>query len=278
MQDLKIALVQMQAQLGKQEENLAKISLFVEKAAGLGVEIICFPEMSLTGYGRDMAETLALDLETSGVIGHLKDLADKSNMAILVGLAEKNLTSRPYITQLAVSPKGRVEKYRKTHLGKSEQPYFSAGEQIEVFDFLKAKLGIQICWDMHFPEMTTILSLKGAEIIFAPHASPSVVGDRRAIWLKYLSARAYDNSVYIAACNLVEDDGAGGHFCGGALVLDPKGNVLAEDFSGKESILVTELSGSSINVIREQKSRTMANSFYIKSRRPELYSDLLIKP
>jgi len=89
--------------------------------------------------------------------------------------------SKPYITQLVALPDGSVQKYRKTHLGRSEIPHFIPGNELPVFNTARARFAVQICWDLHFPEVSTILSLKGAEIIFAPHASPSIVGDRKEI-------------------------------------------------------------------------------------------------
>ncbi|MEW6696933.1 MAG: nitrilase family protein [Bacillota bacterium] len=275
MQDTTIALVQMQAKLGAIEENLVKMKHFVQGAAARQVDIICFPEMCIPGYSREPLAEMSEVLEGSPLLKSLADMARLYNMVIIAGLAEKNGADKPFITQLVAYPDGSLDKYRKAHLGKSEQPHYAQGDEIKVFNHPKAKFGIQICWDMHFPEMTTILSLKGCEIIFAPHASPSIVGDRRDIWLKYLPARAYDNTVFIGACNLVGDDGRGHHFCGGALIIDPKGNILAEDFRGKESMLIADLDCTKINMIREQNSRSMANSFYLGARRPELYKDLI---
>ncbi len=277
LQDTRIALVQMQAGVGQIEKNLLKIENFVKEAAGKKANMICFPEMSISGYSRKAGSELAQKLEERSVASFLLQLARDHKMVIIAGLAEKNAKEKPYITQVIAEPEGILQKYRKTHLGISEQPYFTQGEEIQAFSTPGAKIGIQICWETHFPEMTTILSLQGAEIIFSPHASPTMVGDRRAIWLKYLPARAYDNAVFMAACNLVGEGGRGRHFCGGALVIDPKGNVLAEDFAGKESLLVVDLKADQINRIRKQKRSTMANSFYLQCRRPELYKELITK-
>lgn len=274
MENTKIALVQMQATFGDIRKNLSTMEGFIKEAALNEVDIICFPEMCIQGYGRQMPDHLLATLEGEAV-SYLKELALKNNITILAGMAEKNQGQKPFITQVVVKPGQAIEYYRKTHLGTSEQSYYLAGNSIEHFITNKATIGIQICWDTHFPEVTTMLSLQGAEIIFTPHASPTIVGDRKAIWLKYLVARAYDNSVFVATCNLVGDDGKGHQFCGGSMIIDPKGNVLAEDFGGKQSMLVASLDCSQINSIRERKSSSMANSFFIANRRPEIYKDLI---
>ncbi len=274
MEKLRLALVQMQSELGMLEKNLEKVLNYVDRAGALGVDIICFPEMCLQGYSRDKAGEIAL--EASGEItGSIGGAAGKAGATVLVGMAEAVPGGKPYITQLVLFPDGTVQKYRKTHLGKSELPYFAAGDDLPVFFMEKGCFGVQICWDMHFPEVSAILSLKGAEIIFSPHASPVIAGDRRGIWMKYMTARAYDNTVFVAACNLVGEDGAGQAFCGGALVVDPKGNPVAESFGRGEGMLVADLDPELINTIRMKRARSMRDSFYLGCRRPELYRPLV---
>ncbi|WP_027356334.1 nitrilase family protein [Desulfofundulus thermocisternus] len=276
MNDLRIALVQMQVSIGEVRKNREKMAAFVEEAAGKKVEMILFPELCIQGYHREKIQEFAEPIPGEST-NYLSRLASSYNMVILAGLAEMSGCEKPYITQVIAYPDGRLDKYRKTHLGKSEKPYFTPGNQLPVFETDKARFAVEICWDLHFPEVTTVLSLQGAEVIFAPHASPTMVGDRRDIWLKYLSARAYDNSVFIAACNLVGPSGKNQEFCGGALVIDPKGNVVAEDFEGKEGLLVVDLDSKLINTIRYNNTTSMRHSFFLESRRPELYG-LLVKP
>jgi predicted amidohydrolase len=271
MKDIRVAAVQMQAIAGQTKENLAKIIMYSEEAAARKVDVLCFPELCVQGYNRETARIMAETIpgESSEAISQL---ARKKNITILAGIAEKSAAGLPYITQLAAFPDGTIKKYRKTHLGKSELPYFTPGEVLPVFNSDKAIFGVAICWDLHFPEVTTILALQGAEIIFAPHASPSIVGDRKGIWLKYLTARAYDNSAFLVACNLVGNGGGKQQFCGGALMLDPKGNIIAEAFDNREGLLVADFDAALINTIRQKKSGSMRNSFYLAARRPELYN------
>ncbi len=273
MEKLRIALAQIQVKTGRPRENIEKIAAFTRRAAKEGAAMICFPELCVHGYNRERAHLNAEEIpgESSLAIGAL---ARETGLVILAGLAEKSGSPRPFITQLAAFPDGRLEKYRKTHLGNSELPYFTPGDAFPVFSTEKARFGVAICWDLHFPEVTAIYSLQGAEIIFAPHASPACVGDRKNVWLKYLPARAYDNSVYIATCNLTGEDG-GQTFCGGAIVLDPKGNVAAEAFPGREDLLIADLDPALINTIRGGQSASMRYSFFLAGRRPELYGELI---
>lgn len=276
MDNLPIALVQMQAVVGKVEKNLEVMGKFVKEAKRKGVKIICFPELACQGYTRELAERLAVNIP--GQLSQtLVNLAKENQITILTGIIEKSQTTKPYITHLVCTPQGEIYKYRKTHLGVSEERFFSPGQELPVFKTEGARFAVQICWELHFPEVSTIYSLKGAEIIFAPHASPTVVGDRKEIWLKYMTARAYDNSAFVASCNLIGDNGQGTQFGGGCLVVDPKGRVIGEDFSGEEGMLIVDLPCEEINKVRYQERKSMADSFYLDYRRPELYSDLVNK-
>lgn len=275
MKPTRIALVQMHSLFADVEGNLAKIERLARDAAAQKVDIICYPELCLQGYSRSESDLWAEPIPGPAA-GKIIHMAKIHGLTMLVGLAEQSETGKPYITHLVAHPDGSWGKYRKTHLGSSEKPYFSPGQELPVFHSPQANWGVLICWDLHFPEVTTILSLKGAEIVFVPHASPVIMGDRRGTWLKYMPARAYDNSVFLASCNLVGDDGAGRTFCGGAMVIDPKGNVIAESFAQEDHLLVADLDPQLINPIRNRESSSMRYSFYLAARRPELYTDLVL--
>ncbi|SMB92766.1 Predicted amidohydrolase [Desulfonispora thiosulfatigenes DSM 11270] len=272
MESVRIALVQMQSFVGKTHENLAKIKKHVQEAKKKGVQIICFPELAAQGYTRKRAKELA-EISTGYCGTYLSNLSKEYDIQIIAGLIEKSENDKPYITQLIID-QGKINKYRKTHIGESEELYFTPGNELPVFASTLATIGVQICFDCHFPEVSTVQAIKGAEIIFAPHASPTMVKDRKEIWLKYLRARAYDNGVYVAACNLIGQNGDGSDFIGGTLVIDPKGNIIGEDFNGEEAMLIVDLPKEKINILRQNERKTMRNSFYLKSRRPEIYKEL----
>lgn len=273
MEKMRIALVQMEALVGKTSINLEKTQNYIKRAAEQKADLICFPELSIHGYSR-YSSLLPAEPVPGDSSEAISRMAREAGLVVLAGLAEKSAGVKPYITQLVVYPDGRVLQYRKTHLGRSELPYFTAGDELPVFAGEKGKFAVEICWDLHFPEVTTVLSLKGCEVVFAPHASPTVVGDRRQIWLKYLAARAYDNAVFVAACNLTGGNGLGHTFCGGAMVIDPKGSPIAEAFNNKEELLLADLDPTLINTIRGRQSRSMRHIFYLEARRPELYRDI----
>jgi predicted amidohydrolase len=90
-----------------------------------------------------------------------------------------------------------------------------------------------------------------------------------------LPARAYDNTVFMACCNLAGDDGAGRIFGGGSMVIDPRGNILTESFSKGNPLLVTDLQPQLLNSIRYGKPAAMRHRFFLRARRSELYTGLV---
>jgi omega-amidase len=272
--DIRIGLMQFEAEVGQTEKNLKRIIHWAEEAVSQEVRILCFPESALHGYSPQDAVELGDTLKSTPV-RRLKECAQDLGIVLLVGMVEQADKKKPYLSQLIVFPDKEPEVYRKVHLGRSEQGNFSFGESFPVFEASGVRFAVGICWDWHFPELAAIFSLKGAEIQFAPHASPIVSGDRKEIWLRYLGARAYDNSVYLGACNLIGSNGRGKEFSGGALVIGPKGDVQSEAFRGREELLVHTLSAERINLLRTHDRASMKDSFFLADRRKELYRELL---
>lgn len=268
-ENFRIALVQMDTSKGK-KTNLKKIASFTAKAAGNRTDIVCFPELSITGYTYDQpllhAETIP-----GASSNTMSRLSIQHRIIIIAGLMEKE-ESRFYITQVVAFPDGRIETYRKTHLGRRERRVFTPGNRLPVFKALNDRreavsFGIGICYDMHFPELAAGYALKGALIIFCPHASPLGGEKRIAIWDRYLGARAYDNSLYVAACNHLDHDGAKPRGGGIGIWAPSTANLLKTETSLNEAILYYDLNFAALEKKRNKKNKT----FYIKDRRGQLY-------
>ncbi|GAB6174305.1 nitrilase family protein [Paradesulfitobacterium aromaticivorans] len=275
-QNIRIGLVQMESKVNAVEDNLNKILDSAAAAVKEQVTHLCFPEMALHGYALGEARLLAEPLHSPRV-REIATCAQRLNMTLLVGMAEYNdrQPSKPYLSHLIALPDGQVRSYRKTHLGHNEVEYFSAGDEFPIFMSHGVRFAVGICWDWHFPEVAGIYSLKGAEVLFAPHASPAIAGDRKELWLRYLGARAYDNSVYLGACNLCGSNGYGQQFSGGALVLGPKADLLAEAASGTPGMLTVELPSARLNRLRQPQSSSMKERFFLAERQKHLYRELL---
>lgn len=275
MNSIRISLVQMNAIPSEKTLNLEKIKSFVHIAAKKEAKIICFPELSTCGYHRNLPISLSEDIN-----GYTSDTLVKMSMCndivIITGMLEKT-SSNIYITQIIAFPDGRIEKYRKTHLGEYERKVYSPGQDLPIFkieniqsSIESVNFGVGLCYDFHFPEVVSSFSIQGAQIVFAPHASP-IKGERRLeLWKKYMGARAYDNRVYLAACNLVGDNGYKS-FGGGIGIWDPLGNLVKEYKSENENIIFFDADLKLINDIRNSRAGHMKNPFFLKDRRNDLY-------
>lgn len=273
--DCRIGLVQMQSIVGDTERNFQRITHLAEDAHQQDISILCFPECALDGYSPQYSAEIGSTLDSTW-ISQLRECSQDLGITLLVGLVEQRKgQSRPCISHVILSPQKEPDIYRKAHLGRSEVAYFTPGDQFPIFSAHGTTFAVGICWDWHFPEMAAIYSLKGAEVLFAPHASPVVAGDRNEIWLRYLGARAYDNSVYLGACNLIGSNGKTKKFSGGAIVIGPKGDLLNESNQGDEELLTATLAADRINRLRRPDRTSMRDSFFLADRRKELYHELI---
>ncbi len=273
--DCLIAIAQMASVIGEIDKNINTILNMTNEAAKLGAEFIVFPEMALQGYSHTNVDTLAVTL-SDPAIKLLSKTAFDLKITLLVGFAERSDDAeKPYISQLIALPDGNVEVYRKVHLGRFEKDWFTAGKEFPVFDSHGVRFAVGICWDWHFPEVAAIYSLKGAEVLFAPHASPDISGDRYEIWNKYMPTRAYDNTVYITACNMCGADRTGRKYSGGSVVWGPKGEIVAQALDTADNILYATLSAQRLNNFRTRERTSMKDSFFLADRRKELYRELL---
>ncbi len=268
MKDLRVALAITHSPVGAVAENLASIDQWTKAAQTAGAALICFPELNLTGYTtKDSIKTTALPLSDPSV-QQLPAIAQETGLAILAGFAEKDQTSAIYATHLVVTPDGKCNSYRKVHLSPPEMDHFSPGDAAPLFTFRGVTFGIQLCYDTHFPELSTQMALAGADVIFMPHASPRVTPKEKfQSWLRHLPARAYDNSIFVLACNQTGKNGLGLHFSGLAVAIDPSGQIMDKDLSGKPGLLIVDLKSRQLKYVREHRMR-----YFLPNRRPEIYS------
>ena len=268
MKDLRIAAITCQSPVGEIDHNLSKTIEWSQKAKKAGAKVVCFPELNITGY----CNCPKLDKIAQPIPGRITDilaqLAIDENMVLLVGLAQKNPSGRPFATHCAIFPDGRLEAYQKTHLAAPEKETFEPGNKIPVFTNDGLTFGIQLCFDAHFPELSTAMATKGAEVLFIPHASPrGNPAEKHISWLRHLTARAFDNSVFVVACNQVGENFNGLFFPGNALVIGPTGKLLAKDTHSNSSMLVVDLFSTDLEKVRNHPMR-----YFFPHRRPELYS------
>lgn len=267
MKDIRIAAAVFNSIVNQPQNNLDRMVPLVKEAKQQGADLICFPELNVTGYSTRTAIEDAVEPVPGPISRLLKQMADESQIVILAGMAEKDDNGRIFASHLVVTPEEISGIYRKIHIAPPEIGIFNAGNSIPVFETAGVILGIQLCYDVHFPELSTRMAIDGADIIFMPHASPrGTPPEKLTSWLRHLTARAFDNSVFIVACNQNGDNQTGLQFPGLAVVLDPSGEIIKKDISGKDGIVVAELKADTLDAVRGHRMR-----YFLPNRRPEVY-------
>jgi N-carbamoylputrescine amidase len=267
MDDIRIAAVTVCAPLGALEDNLARTERWTAEAARGGARLVCFPELHLTGYAA-RPDLLRYAQPVPGpATRELQAIARRHGMVLLAGLAEAAPSGRVYAAHLVVPPEGPLGLYRKLHTAPPEQGLMHPGEAVPLFRAEGLVFGIQLCYDAHFPELSTRMALDGAEAIFFPHASPrGTPEEKRQSWSRHLPARAFDNGLFVVACNQVGDNGGGLDFPGAAVCYGPDGQLRAGRASGEEGLLLVDLRAAELARVREHRMR-----YFLPNRRPEIY-------
>lgn len=270
MKVLRIATVCMHARPHDMEGNLSRMESFAREASEKEVDVLCFPELSISGYILKDAQKVYPRAFTREILERTVGLSRKNRLVIIAGMIEVTEEEKPYISQIVAGPEGILGIYRKTHLSPQERACYGAGRKIEVFRYRDFVFGVQLCYEAHFPEISTVMALRGAEVIFMPHASPRGTPEEKLrSWLRHLPARAFDNGLFIAACNQGGKTEQGLVFPGIALVLDPAGRIVVQYTENREELVLTDLDRDMIQQIRGHRMR-----YFLPHRRPDLYAEI----
>jgi predicted amidohydrolase len=150
------------------EKNLEKAKLFTKRAGENECDIICFPEIFLTGSLRK--ENLKYAQEISGEFTEkFCKLAEEHGLYIVMGSIIEREGKDYYNTSVLIDDSGNIlGRYRKIRLWHPEKLHINRGSETPVFKTKFGKVGITICWDLAFPEITKEMALKGARMIFCP--------------------------------------------------------------------------------------------------------------
>ena len=265
--ELRIAVAVTRAVVGRVDDNLDRVRQWTIAAKSQGAALICFPEMNVTGYLnhsdiRSLAEPIP-----GNISRYLLKLAAEEDVVVLAGMAERSASDNIYASHLVANPGGDVGVYRKLHIAPPEKKFLTAGTDIPLFKISGYTFGIQLCYDAHFPELATRMAVKGADVIFLPHASPRGNSKNKfKSWMRHLPARAFDNGLYIVACNQTGDNEKGLSFPGLALAIDPSGDVLEKEIDGDEKILIVNLKREALEKVRHHNMR-----YFLPNRRSDIY-------
>jgi len=266
---IKIALAQISCKREDKAENLKKIEKTMIKAKKQDTDLVIFPELSLTGYiVRDQIYELAETIPGPST-KIIENIAKKTETHIVFGMPELSPKTHAtiYNTAVLVGPKGFIGKYRKmylpTHSVFEEKRYFRPGHQAAVFDTELGKIGLIICYDIFFPEVSRLTRLNGAQLIFCISASPAT---RRAFFETLTVARAMENTAFLAYVNLagIED---GLQFWGGSRLVGPNGKILVQAKYDDDDFVMCDVDYADIRSVE-----TFVPT--LRDLRPELFDEL----
>ncbi len=236
----RVAIVQSTPRIGDVERNAQFI---IQSIQNVDADFIVFGEMFLSGYlPKEVLSQKAQRLD--GVaISKIAAAAKKSGKYVIFGapLSDEKTEGKIYNAAILVHPNGRIDHYEKMHLPTfgpfEEKWYFAPGDKLPVFETKFGKIGLQICYDIFFPEITKAYALQGADIVFCISASPSTT---RKFFEAILPARAIESTVFMVYSNLIgpQDKLV---FWGGGCAIDPRGNVLAKGKYFEDDICIAEI-------------------------------------
>jgi predicted amidohydrolase len=268
---VKIAAVQTNPRLMKNEENLESIIARIREAADGHANLIVCPECSITGYIFQSREEALPFAETipGPSTGKLTTLCKELGVYAVVGLLEKD-NDRLFNAAMFTGPDGLIGKYRKNHLPfLGIDRFVDRGDKpFEVYRTPIGNIGIEICYDIIFPESSRIMALKGADILTLPTNFPKGRGEM--ITEHVVTTRAMENRVHVVAANRIGTE-RGHAFSGRSKIMSASWDTLALASPDREEIIYSEVN---LEVTRQKRDIIIPGEHevdFIRDRRPELY-------
>lgn len=270
MEKIKIAAIQMSTVADKME-NVRTVKTYLEKIKDENPDFVILPEMFCCPY---QTENFPIYAEKEGgpVWQQLSGYAKQYGIYLIGGsMPEKDAEGNVYNTSYIFDREGKqIGKHRKVHLfdidvkgGQTfkESDTLTAGDSDTVFDTEFGKIGVMLCFDIRFPELSRMMVNDGAKVIFVPAAFNMTTGP--AHWELSFRTRALDNQIYMVGCAPARDVSAGYISWGHSIVTDPWGRVI-DMLDEKKGILLAELDMDYEEQVREELP-------LLKSRRKDIY-------
>lgn len=270
MEKIKIAAIQMSTVADKME-NVRTVKAYLEKIKDENQDFVILPEMFCCPY---QTENFPIYAEKEGgpVWQQLSGYAKQYGIYLIGGsMPEKDAEGNVYNTSYIFDREGKqIGKHRKVHLfdidvkgGQTfkESDMLTAGDSDTVFDTEFGKIGVMLCFDIRFPELSRMMVNDGAKVIFVPAAFNMTTGP--AHWELSFRTRALDNQIYMVGCAPARDVSAGYISWGHSIVTDPWGRVTGM-LDENEGILLAELDMDYEEQVREELP-------LLKSRRKDMY-------
>ena len=279
MQEFVAACVQIAIAPNDVGANIKKGIMWLEKAVSEHeAELVVFPETVTTGYETNLTPEELWDLvdEAPGRITHDIQAAAKNLGVHVIWPTYRRAGERGavYNSAILIGPDGEIIGiYDKTHPAPWERidggGWVQVGTRADVFETALGTIGMIICYDGDFPELSRLLAVKGAEII----VRASALQRSYEIWYITNAARAYDNHVYVVASNLVGPDACDNYGFGHSMIINPIAWRLAQA-RGTEEIISARLDPDPMRYITFG-SKSLQTFDHLEDRNLQLYEEIL---
>lgn len=260
----KVAYYQFRPLFGSPEKNLEKVC---KALAGVKADLVVLPELPFTGYyfeNRTELKSYAEDPRESAIVEELVRLCRKERFNLVTGFAER-AGNEIFNSSLLIGPRGIRDTYRKIHLFNEEKKMFTPGDTAPRINRIKGvRVGMLICFDWIFPEITRALALQGMDLLC--HPSNLVI---KGLCQKAMITRCIENSIFAVTANRYGADQrphGSIKFTGLSQVIGPRGEVLHRGPGTRTALHIETIDPARAR----QKMLTPANHV-LRDRRPEFY-------
>jgi len=260
---MKIALVSLNQIWENKKSNLDLCEKYIQEASEQNVDLIIFPEMTLTGFSNNIDLT-SEEFGSSETIESFSSLAKKNQIAIIFGLVTKN-GDKAFNKSIFIDKSGEIlGDYSKIHPFSfaGEDKYFNAGNKLSVVHFGEMTIGLTICYDLRFPELYSGLA-KVCELIVNIANWPAKRVDH---WNTLLKAKAIENQIFIVGVNRTGIDGNGLEYIESSNIFNANGEELL--FKKYEDMKIYEIDK---NWTKDFKSKFNTTN----DRKTEFYKEIL---
>ncbi|WGI18099.1 carbon-nitrogen hydrolase family protein [Methanonatronarchaeum sp. AMET-Sl] len=223
-----VGLVQMDIEAGDKEVNLSYVDRVVGDISG-ECDFVCLPEYFSTGSVPDRFNELGESVP-GPTVDRLIEIAVRDDVYLIGSLVESD-GGELYNTGVVVGPDGLLSKYRKVHLFVDERDVVTPGvDKPPVVETEFGRIGLMVCYDAIFPELSRFLGEEEADLVFIPSNWPAPFIEA---WRVATSARALDNQFWTVGVNRVGSVGEFSYF-GKSRVTNPYGETITELNSSRE--------------------------------------------
>jgi len=279
MKEFVAACVQIAVTPNDVQANVEKGVAWLERAVKeYEAELVVFPETVTTGFVTGLTADELWDLVDEAP-GRITRDAQAAARALGVHVVWPTYRRGPergvvYNSSILIGPDGEIIGiYDKTHPFPLERcdcgGWTTVGNHADVFETALGSIGMIICYDGDFPELSRLLAVKGAEII----TRPSALLRSYDIWYITTCARAYDNHVYVVATNSVGPDAGGSYYFGHSMIVTPIAWRLAQARGGEE-IVAAKLDPDPLRYVT-WGSKSLQVFDHLQDRNLELYEEIL---